>query len=233
MERKAKYWMARAFTEYERSERTVFGTFTMAPEMHYQLQARAVQRLGRKGVNWWELSKGDQFAEQAREFGAEVSLWLKRVRKFAGPGCRYLLVAEAHEGRADSVIAGFPHYHILLHEQKRGQLVAGNPAEALINETDGEWLRRWKKDRQGRWQATAQAADDSKIRKAWTLGFTKFEWASSPQAAIYLCKYISKSMQVRVRASFAYGRIDTDGTRIKTSNRPSPVSGDERSEERK
>ena len=95
----------------------------------------------------------------------------------------------------------------------------GNPAEALVNERDGEWERRWKKDRKGSWQATARVADDGMIRKAWTLGFTQFEWASSATAAVYLCKYISKAMHVRVRASAGYGRI---GMERGSRNRPSP-----------
>lgn len=56
---------------------------------------------------------------------------------------------------------------------------------------------------------TSDAFDTYRTLKTqWQLGFSDFSGVrSSEGAAIYLCKYLSKSMLARVRASLAYGRI--------------------------
>lgn len=40
----------------------------------------------------------------------------------------------------------------------------------------------------------------------WKLGFTNFKLVADPRAASYVCKYLSKSAQSRVRASVRYGK---------------------------
>ena len=194
-------------------------------------------RLRQQGVNFSELSEGEKFKERANEFGVEVTKWLKRLRKGDGdhpkPKFRYLLVAEAHKA-SGSAVAERPHYHVLLHEAEAGALIKGDPHEVVIGNCDvaGEYRLRWQKDRQGKWQRTAIAADDAFIRKNWPFGFTLFEWASSAKSAVYLCKYLNKSMLVRCRASGKYGLERSSpntpkGERAKRSVKQLPPSGSE------
>ena len=233
--RRSRFWTARALTEYDASERSIFGTFTMSPEQHYELEGRAMLRLAAKGVNFSGLSDGEKFAERAHEFGAEVTKWLKRLRKgdrdHPKPQFRYLLIAEAHKA-SGSAVAERPHYHVLLHEAAAGALIKGDPHEVVIGNCDvsGEYRLRWQKDRNGKWQRTAIAADDSFIRKNWPFGFTLFEWASTAKSAVYLCKYLNKSSLVRCRASGKYGLERSSpktpqGERTERSVHPLPPSG--------
>lgn len=60
------------------------------------------------------------------------------------------------------------------------------------------------------------------LKAEWSLGFTNFKLVSDLQEATYLCKYLSKDMLARVRASMSYGvstvdtlqRIDYDNNRV-------------------
>jgi len=47
------------------------------------------------------------------------------------------------------------------------------------------------------------------LRRQWTLGFSKFNLVDEkdPRAAHYVCKYLSKTAEARVRASLQYGRL--------------------------
>lgn len=45
------------------------------------------------------------------------------------------------------------------------------------------------------------------LDRAWTWGFSKFALAE-PKHAYYVCKYLTKSSEARVRASLHYGEID-------------------------
>jgi hypothetical protein len=48
------------------------------------------------------------------------------------------------------------------------------------------------------------------LSSQWKLGFTNFKLVHSPVAASYVCKYLSKSAQARVRASVRYGKTSSD-----------------------
>lgn len=213
------FWTGRAISEYQWTARTWFGTVTCSPEEHYGLEARASARLFREGVAFGELSSSEQFIQLAREMGSEMTLFLKRLRKGNGPIAqdggvqiphvkpqfRYLLIAEAHDSEATSEeMKGRPHFHILLHEQIAGALVVGEPIRALSDGHDGEMIRRYYKTRKG-WLPGVFAADDSFLRTQWTYGHTKFQLASSANSAAYVCKYLTKALNVRVRASQGYG----------------------------
>ena len=118
---------------------------------------------------------------------------------------RYMLVAEAHNSEKTSVeMKGRPHFHILVHDYSDNGLVSGSPLEAIASGRDGEWEKRLIKTKQG-YKGFAFVTDDAFIRKNWQLGFTKFQLATSEQSIFYLCKYLSKSMLARVRASIEYG----------------------------
>lgn len=54
------------------------------------------------------------------------------------------------------------------------------------------------------------------LEKAWTKGFSKFKLTADNRAAVYLTKYLSKSLEARVRASIGYG--DTPSTNEESAN---------------
>lgn len=217
-EQRSRMWTARAIDECNRWDRTVFGTFTLSPENHVLMANRARRRLWpEKDFDGLEPSK--QFEERAREVGAEVSKWLDRVRHgrdgHTSTPIRYLLVAEAHDSERTSVeMRGLPHFHMLLHDVS-GTAIKGSPSAALLDGQKlscdveaGEWERRNVPDGKGGWRPAVFVRDEAFIRKNWTLGFTKWQWAEDARAAYYVCKYVSKSiLGVRVRASRKYGRL--------------------------
>ena len=219
------FWTGRAITEYQQAARTLFGTFTMSPDEHYLLDARAQvgrwghPKTGRPKSMFSVLSPEDIFTARARQFGEELQRYMKRIRKgdaeHPSPHVRYLLIAEMHDSEKTSPeMKGRPHFHILLHEQQAGALVLGDPLAALEQGADGEYERRRVKTRKG-WQWMAFVKDDAFIRKNWLrydegkepqpLGFTNFQWAHSTTSAVYVCKYLTKALAVRVRASQYYG----------------------------
>lgn len=211
--RRSMFWTGRAITEYQQSTRTLFGTFTMSIDNHMHIDYLATVRLRKLRVDFGKLSPSEIFTERSRQFGFELQEYLKRLRKgnaeHVKPAVRYLLIAEMHDSAQTSVeLRGRPHFHILLHEQQgRSALVNGDPVEAILNGSSGEYEMRKVKTRTG-WQPCAFASDESFIRKQWTLGYTKFQWAHSTNSAVYICKYLTKALAVRVRASQRYGLRD-------------------------
>lgn len=107
--RRRNLWAARARDEVMFAERTWFATFTFSPAWHYQLENRASARLHVGGTDLRRLPANEAFAEIMKEYSAEVTKWLKRVRKNTGARLRYILVAERHK-------SGRPHFHALIHE---------------------------------------------------------------------------------------------------------------------
>lgn len=208
--RRALFWAGRAMSEFKLWPRTLMGTFTMSPEQHQLLDMRCIGRLAKGRVDFHRLTEGERFAEQVKEFGSEVTKWLKRLRKGDAshfkPQIRYLLVAERHDSEHTSVeMFGRPHFHILIHEKSAGTLVHGDPLLAIEDERDGEYERRMVRNRHGQYIPCAFASDESFIRKNWEFGFTKFQWCADANAAFYVCKYLSKGLNARVRCSERYG----------------------------
>ena len=104
-----RLWTARAVDEIEASERTWFGTLTVAPAMRFQLDCEVEHhRLAASGDVLGQLSHSEQYRYRADYLGQEVTRYFKRLRKQTA-GLRYLLVFESHKD-------GFPHCHLLLHE---------------------------------------------------------------------------------------------------------------------
>lgn len=229
--RRSMLWQGRALTEYMKCPRTLFGTITMSVHEQLGLDDLITLRLARGRVDFNKLSPIEIFEERVKEFGAEVTKYLDRITKGCkGPlldhegrviyeahpgriGLRYLLIAEVHDSdKTSEEMRGRPHFHLLLHEQAAGQLVHGDPQEAILSgERSGEYIRKFRKDRRGRWEPIACVADDAFIRKNWTLGFTNFQWAQSANSAVYVCKYLSKSLMLRVRSSQHYGSDPDNG----------------------
>lgn len=102
-------WRGRASTEIGASPRTWFGTLTLNPQAHFRALTAARAAAHRKGDDFDRMPSDKQFALRCREVGKELTLYLKRVRKAAGP-FRYCLVFERHKN-------GLPHVHMLVHEQ--------------------------------------------------------------------------------------------------------------------
>lgn len=110
LKHRRRLWTARAIDELKASNRTWFGTLTVAPHERFKAQVYASQRATRRGHgNWHSMTAPDQYEHLHSVLSPEVTKWLKRVRKAAAAPLRYLLVSEAHRD-------GFPHFHLLLHE---------------------------------------------------------------------------------------------------------------------
>jgi len=104
---RGRVWTARAVAETLASQRTWFGTLTLAPDRATQARF-AADRVLQSTIS----ERGDtsnQFAEMVNFVNPEITRFLKRVRKNSCARLRYLLVAEAHK-------TGIPHWHVLLHE---------------------------------------------------------------------------------------------------------------------
>lgn len=195
---KARYWAARAVTECDRAQRTYMGTFTLRPEEHALLDVKVAAK---RPIG--ELSAEQLFRERTLIFGQEVTNWLKRVRSCIGVpnAIRYMLVAEVHDSDKTSVeMRGRPHFHLLVHEQVLGALAKGSPLECLEHGESGELIRRGSKD-----AYRVEIADGAMVRQTWTLGFSKFVWCPNSRSAFYLCKYVTKNPQWKMRASVGYG----------------------------
>lgn len=221
---RSQMWQIRAMHEYRRWPVTIFGTITMSMEEHYALDARVLQGVrGPDGAfkrhpqDLGKLSATEQFEARVGVFGDEVQKYVKRLRKgdaYHRPDLRYLLVAEAHESEATSkALLGRPHFHLMLHECRAGSLVHGSPTHAFLEGESGEWQRF--KYRSGRtWREGVFVKEDSFLRMQWTFGFTKFQFAENEKAAGYLCKYLNKSSDVRIRASLGYGLTNDAESKI-------------------
>lgn len=116
---RAGKWRERARREIFLSMRTWFVSLTMSPEEHSLARYRAQRRLAAKSVDFRSLSEIEQFAEHAAEFGAAVTLWIKRLREATKVPFRYVLIFERHEKPQDEnsvTVKGYPHAHLLIHE---------------------------------------------------------------------------------------------------------------------
>jgi len=179
-----RFWVGRAMTEYAECPRTWMGTLTASLDSHIKLDAACRVRLAMHGVDFDGLPRWEKFEAQCMELGNHATLWIKRLRKH-GLSFRYLMIAEQHDSAQTSdEMRGRPHLHLLIHESEEGSFFDGtlkNMGEKLF------------------------MPDEALPRVSWPLGFTRFEVAKDAHTAGYLCKYITKSAMVRVRASQKYG----------------------------
>lgn len=216
-EARSAMWQIRAMHEYKLWPITLFGTITMSLEEHYALDARILAGTRRPDGSWirhpvniTELSPSELFTARVRAFGDETQKFLKRLRKgdaYHRPEIRYLLVAEAHDSeRTNEALRHRPHFHLLVHETVQGSLVHGNPLLAMQHGESGEYLRCRIK-RNGNWREGIFVKDNSFLRTQWHFGHTSFQFAENEHAASYLCKYLSKASEARIRASLNYGIV--------------------------
>lgn len=113
---KGRRWRRAARYETLHSVRTWMGTLTLDPEHHYAALVSCRSRLTFQGVDYDQLSYGEQFRMQHEVHSRELTLFLKRLREASTYRIRYILVCEAHK-------SGLPHYHMLIHEQDELQPV--------------------------------------------------------------------------------------------------------------
>lgn len=128
---RAAHWRLRAQAEVGASNRTWFGTLTLAPENQFKAISQARSRLAGMGIDFDALPSDDRFAERHKQIAPEITRYIKRVRKQSGVPLRYVIVAEAHA-------SGAPHYHLLIHER-------GDPVRHRV--LQGQWLAgfsNWK-----------------------------------------------------------------------------------------
>lgn len=104
---RTRVWTARAIAETYASNRTWFGTLTLAPDRATQARYWADRRLTQRISDPHDRS--NQFAAMVQFVTPELTRWLKRLRKNSEASLRYLLVAEPHK-------SGVPHWHCLIHE---------------------------------------------------------------------------------------------------------------------
>lgn len=162
MRHRARLWTARAIDEVKSSQRSWFGTLTLHPDHAFRFRLLAERTINRRASKpYSELTETERTCAIAREANAELTRWLKRVRKNSGSLLRYLLVCEPHK-------SGVPHWHILLHEHE------------------------------GR--ATKRV-----LEKAWRIGISHWRLVEGVKPAAYVCKYLTKTLQMRPRASGQYG----------------------------
>lgn len=190
-------------------------TLTLAPEMHYFYDAKVRDAFSAKhkiqAANGL-LSDSDLFKYRALVIGREVTKYLKRIRKRAR--CRYLLVAEAH---SEPALRGRPHFHLLLHELEIGTLVKRHEVCEEPTKANGHRF------------SVGELYDHAFIRTQWEHGWTTAKRADS-KSVFYLCKYLVKSLNVRVRASEKYGNDFEDKIPIeRCEDRGKLITGKEKS----
>lgn len=227
---RSAHWSHRARTEYEKAACTWLGTITLSPMQHQRIDAAVAAKARQSGAYWLtEWTSKDMFRERCEIMGGFIRKWINRFRQaevrrrrleamrhvfvyarkrgkkttriayarfcVVRADFRYLLVAEEHRSeRTATAMVGRPHYHILVHEARQYELV--RPHEYYVTQ-----------------KGVVRVADAAMIRRNWQLGFTQFELCRDARSASYLCKYLSKDMLWRVRASIAYGQEESSDRR--------------------
>lgn len=168
LRRHARLWAGRAREETEVSARTWFGTLTCRPDVHVWID----QSCATRKRDFWEQPLGKKFAAQAEVLGAEVTKYLKRIRKESGHKLRYLLVTELHDGEKTSdFMRGRPHIHMLLHE------FAGQPLRKEMLER--QWphgftnFRLVNSSTSAAWYVSKYISKASEARTRASLGYGK------------------------------------------------------------
>lgn len=165
--RRARLWAHKAMAEVERASRTWFATFTARPDEQYRWAGLASLARYEASAPFTAESEAIAFADVCAVASADITRYVKRVRKESAAPLRYLIVTERHK-------SGDPHFHAFVHEV--------DPAKPIRKAV---------------------------LRAQWIHGFSRFkllEPGEGRAAAWYLCKYLSKDLSSRVRASIRYGK---------------------------
>lgn len=113
---RSRCWRDRALAEFRHSEalgcRAWLGTFTFAPEKHYQAACAARYECSRQSVDFDALSDSEKLDKLLKHYyGPHLTRFLARVRKQVR--IRYLLVCELHQ-------SGLAHFHAVIFETDAG-----------------------------------------------------------------------------------------------------------------
>lgn len=206
LEQRRRLWSARARSETRESPETWFGTLTFRSDLqsHWVDLLRADAHAD--GVDFDQLTVETQFTRRLGHAGKEARKFIALLRKqlpspvLGGkrvPNWRYLLVAERHHAGSDD---SRPHFHMLLHSIHMDFNV---PLEY--------------------WPGIARYPGDNPtwpgiLERLWEpCGFSKWRRVT-PENCTYLCKYLAKDGNNRVRASLDYGAFDYSAMRQLTEN---------------
>lgn len=135
LRQRAWHWRVSAETEitrgFARGARTWFGTLTLSPQSHFEMQLRAERSAGKLLDG---LPPEEQFRLRHTAVNRELTLSFKRLRKRMkiAEAFRYMLVVERHK-------SGLPHYHCLLHEVSQDKPIRKSVLEAFWPWGFGQW----------------------------------------------------------------------------------------------
>lgn len=192
LERRGYHWRLRAKLETTIAARTWMGTLTLDPTALVRSLTICRSAMHSQGLDYDALPYSDQFAQLDRLFYKEFQKRMKLLRKNTDAPLRYLAVTEAHK-------SGVPHWHVLLHEV--------DPDRPLRYDADLLGRQRVTVDGRRKWV---------KLRDPfWLAGFQHWDLKEAREAS-YVCKYLSKSLDAKVRASTRYGSVSDEPPPSKT-----------------
>ena len=192
-----RVWSERAQAETRLAARTWFGTLTLSENEQVRALYRAQLACRRRGTEWDRLAK-PRSGEAPSEYAARnARVQFSRIHDAISP--EIVKYFKRIRKESDSKLR----YLLVVEAHKSGR----PHYHVLIHES----------------------APDRPIRKRtlqgqWKLGFTNFRLVSDLAEARYVCKYLTKAAEARVRASRHYGRHTTE--------REMRRGGDERPEAR-
>lgn len=174
---RSHHWAERALLEVQSAERTWFGTLTFSPDEQWLMQARA--RVKSAG-GFDEARTSQRWDEGDAEYAARVrGAQFSRLHHANGP----LLTKWLKRIRKNS---GATLRYILVAEAHK----SGMPHYhcLIMQARNGPPILH------------------RHLAKAWVHGFSQFKLAE-PGAVRYVCKYLAKSADARIRASLHFGRL--------------------------
>lgn len=171
-----RMWAARSIVEHSRAMRTWFCTLTFKPEVVLKSKYAAILSCSRRAVDYDSLNTLEQFAEDVKIHNEHLTLFLKRLRK---------RIADREKQRGHPVPKNFLRYVACAEAHKSGVV----HFHINIYECHLTAQVKWKD-----------------IAKAWMqYGHMKANLVTSLSRACYASKYVSKNLEVRVRASQGFG----------------------------
>jgi hypothetical protein len=173
-------WAGYAEREWEQSVRTWMLTLTFGPAERYRIESAIRLRLAAEGVSFDALPEMERFRERKRELRKWLDWFFMRMRVGNKKIGRPPLRFRYLLSWEPHPASGFPHVHVLLHETQHHPGVGRREIENV-------------------WRTMTDKG---------VLGFAKAKLVKDAVQARYVCKYIGKLDNDRVRASLGYGRRD-------------------------
>lgn len=177
--RHAAHWALRTAAEFHSAVRAWIFTLTLSPAaVAFSLHAARIA-CRRKGIAFEELSADEQFAARDVIVYREFQKRLKLLRKNTEVPFRYLAVTEAHK-------SGEPHWHVVVFETT-------------------EKAFRLERDFRGRERDPVTRKWKRVGSPFWTMGHADYDLVDHVDQCTYVCKYLTKHLRARVRASKCFG----------------------------